>query len=95
MTSKTVQDTQTILSLERTIMGKERVALTEISVLLALMALGFGLIKFFEETNDWIYYLGILFVAAGLVGVFLSYRNYEAYKKKLQTIEQENHIHLK
>lgn len=91
---KSNHDQQTILSLERTIMGKEKVALTEISVLLALMALGFGLIKFFEGSNLIIYGLGILFVAAGIVGTFLSYRNYEAYKKKLYEIEKEHRIKL-
>ncbi len=86
------EEEQTTLSLERTIMGKEKVVLNEMTVLLALLGFGFLLIKFFEGGNPFAYWSGALFIFAALVGIVLSARNYQEYKRKLSRVEQKSGI---
>lgn len=78
---------RTLLSLERTIMGKEKVVLSEITVMVAFMALGFALIKFFESTNKVLVGLGVVFsviAALGVLYLILSFRKYAGELRKVE-----------
>lgn len=84
------QKIQTLLSMERTILSKERTVLTEIAVLLGLMTLGFGLIKFFENSYKEITYLGVLFVLGGVFGLLYALNAFKKYSEQIRKIEKKN-----
>ena len=79
---------QTLLSLERTLMGREKVVLNEITTMVAFMALGFALMKFFEETNQIVVLLGITFVVIAAFGTVWLVLNFKKYSKKLRALEE-------
>ncbi|MFH0715087.1 MAG: DUF202 domain-containing protein [Candidatus Diapherotrites archaeon] len=82
---------QTLLSEERTMLSKERTILQEITVYLALIAVGFGVVKVFEN-SIWLVSLGSIFVVLGVALIFASIYSYRKYNRKIKQIEQSNHF---
>lgn len=81
---------QTLLSKERTLLSKERTVLTEITVFIAVIALGFGLVRFFEHSRyeEITTYLGIFVILFGLLGILLSIRGYRKYSDEAGSLER-------
>ncbi len=81
---------QTLLSKERTLLSKERTVLTEITVFIAVIALGFGLIRFFEHSRyeEAITYIGIFVILFGVLGILLSIRGYKKYSNEEGSLER-------
>jgi len=81
---------QTLLSKERTLLSKERTVLTEITVFIAVIALGFGLIRFFEHSQyeALMAYLGIFVILFGVLGILLSIRGYRKYSNEAGSLER-------
>ena len=81
---------QTLLSKERTLLSKERTVLTEISVFIAVIALGFGLVGFFEHSRYEAVttYLGIFVILLGVLGILLSIRGYRKYSNEAGSLER-------
>lgn len=81
---------QTLLSKERTLLSKERTVLTEITVFIAVIALGFGLVGFFEQSyyEALMAYVGIFVILFGVLGILLSIRGYKKYSNAAGSLER-------
>ncbi|MBS3058645.1 MAG: DUF202 domain-containing protein [Candidatus Diapherotrites archaeon] len=86
---------QVLLSLERTILSKERTVLAEISVLLGFMALGFLIIRFFEDaTSKTITIFGFALVIFSVIAMLAAIYNFKKYTVELKRIEKNGKVKL-
>ena len=83
---------QLMLSLERTVLSKERTVLTEITVILAFMALGFLVIRLFQETeNNLLVNIGFALIIFSAIAILLAIYEFRKYAAELRKIEKKNH----
>lgn len=89
------ENEQVTLSMERTVLSKERTVLTEITVLLGFMALGFLVMRFFEDSqNKEFVGVGFSLVIFSAFLMILAIVRYKKYMNELKKIEKKNHMKL-
>jgi len=88
--------TEVLLARERTILAKQRVKLSQINTAVAVAALGFAVIRFFESSNFYniMVPIGIILVAIATIVIIHSVKRYKIYSAKISKLKRfRGHSH--
>jgi len=82
---------QLMLSLERTVLSKERTVLAEITVTLGFLALGFLVIRLFQDTpNKDLVFIGFALIIFSAITTLLEIYRFKKYATELKKIEKKS-----
>ncbi|MEM3399474.1 MAG: hypothetical protein QXP42_01450 [Candidatus Micrarchaeia archaeon] len=91
-----LSEERTAMAEERTILSKERTLLAQAGIFLGVIALGFGLIRVYEDSGySFIVYIGCLIVLLSLIPLFIIAKRYTEYEKLISKIEREERLKKK